>query len=244
MAHRLSIRSLFAATLALLVVAVAALAGGCTDPKSRFQDFDDRVPQTPVPDGGPDAMPLDMLPDVTGEFLLAFAINIQRSTPIQFRMENVLTMNGDGTGTLDTVITPLTVGTRVPVGDPLIANGVPVAITGEFVIATNDVHIPGAANPITGSDIVADTIMTGTLKSPDRLCGILTGMVSEPLVLNLDPNSSFGAIRVTPGATGAELPEPEVECPVELPDGGVPDAGAADAGAADAAIPDAGAPDA
>jgi hypothetical protein len=234
MPQRLSIRSLLAAGVALFVVVFAALAGGCTDPSARFNEFDDRVPLPTVPDGGPDAMALDMLPDVTGEFLLSMSVNISPTTPIQFRMENVLTQHPDGTGELDTTITALTAdAARVPVGNPFIVNDIPVAVTGEFMFTGTDVMIPGEANPITGSDIVADVVLTGQLRSPDLLCGDLGGMVKMPLTLALSPGSFFGGIRVTPGATGAQLPDPVSSCPVETPDAGVPDASIPDAGVAD-----------
>lgn len=244
MPHRLSIQSLFAAALALCVATLAALTGGCTDPKSRFDEFDDRVPLPQIADAGPDAPPLDMLPDVTGEFLLAFSINISPTTPIQFRMENVLTQNPDGTGVLDTTITPLTVAARMNVGTPFVANDVPIAVTGEFSIMSDGVEVPGAANPITGSDIVANVILNGRLRTPDLLCGDLAGMVIEPLMLDLSPGSTFAAIRITPGATGGQLPDPVSACPVDPPDAGVPDATPPDAGVPDAAPPDAAPPDA
>jgi hypothetical protein len=55
--------------------------------------------------------------------------------------------------------------------------------------------VTGMANPITGSDIVATLALDGVIQSEDLFCGSVTGMVTQPLMLDL-MGSTFAGVRV------------------------------------------------
>jgi hypothetical protein len=218
------------------MVALATIAG-CPDPAARFDDFISRVPDAKVEEPEPDAPPLEELPDVSGEFLVGVAPVVAPDATLRFISTNVMTMNGDGTATLDISLQPLRVNNGMPVGDPVALNDVPVSTSGTFTASFDDIFVEGEANPLTGSDIVADVILIGTIRNQDLYCGEVDGMVKQPSQLPLD-GSTFGAIRVAPGTVGPDLPAPVVECPpLVTTDAGVPDGGGspADAGS----LPDA-----
>jgi len=63
---------------------------------------------------------------------------------------------------------------------------------------------------------VADLSLKGVTRSPNRLCGDITGMVLMPIMLDL-AGSTWGAIRIAPGTVGAALPAPDFTCPAEEP---------------------------
>jgi hypothetical protein len=95
-----------------------------------------------------------------------------------------------------------------------------VAADGTFQVMFQNVMIPGAANPVTGMDLTANVTLDGTIRSPDRYCGDVTGMVTAPVALDLS-GSHFGAIRVSATAIGSSLPAPDFTCPAGGPvDGG------------------------
>jgi hypothetical protein len=205
-----------------------ALLSGCPDPSGKFDEFGNRVIDSGMPqpaDSGPDATPLDMIPDISGEFLMGMAVVLSPSTPLWFRVTHVMTDNGDGTATVDVTIQPLDYDhpMHIAVGDPLIANDVAINGAGQFTVVLTDAEIPGEANPITGNDLVGDFNIIGTIKSTDRVCGDVTGMVTSPAKIDVT-GTTFSSIRIT----GADLPALESACPVET----TPDAGT---GTADAA---------
>jgi hypothetical protein len=200
---------------------------GCPKPGDTFNSF---VERTEGIDGGmaqPD-LPPSMIFDISGTFLLAVSTFLAPNRPIQALLTTVLTQNEDGTATLDITIQPLSAMGREPVGKSTTVSGVAVAADGSFEIPLSMQPFPGASNPITGSDLLVDIVLRGTIRSEDRFCGDITGMVLEPLMLELDDTGSvWGAIRVEKGQTGDALPKPDYSCPAgEKPDGGpVPDAG-------------------
>lgn len=212
--------------LALLVLGLAALSG-CPDPSGAFDEFGNRVIDSGMPqaaDSGPDATPLEEIPDINGDFLMGMATNLGPSTPLWFRVTHVMTDNGDGTATLDVTIQPLDFDdpNHIAVGDPLIANDVAINSAGQFTVVLTDAEIPGEANPITGNDLVGDFNIISTIKSADRVCGDVTGMVTSPATIDVS-GTTFSTIRIT----GADLPPLESACPPETtPDAGVgtPDA--------------------
>jgi hypothetical protein len=224
---------------AFVILLTWADLSGCIDTHQRFGDYLGRLPDAPI-DSSIDAPPLRELPDVTGTFLLGLATSIAPDSPLQFRMINGLQRNMDGTGTLMTRLQALSLfpsPTRMPVGMEMTTT-VPVDSAGQFALTFNNVMIDGAANPLTGNAItITTTTMMGTLRSADRLCGTVTGMVTQPIQVDLT-GSTFGAIRVPDGATGMALPQPETACPSIEPDAGLPDATMPDGGVPDA-VPDA-----
>jgi hypothetical protein len=141
------------------------------------------------------------LADVTGDFLFALAAVIDPAHPLQFYATVTFTPAPEG-GTLDMQLQPLSLeqgGTtmpRQPVGDVLPLMGVPVDASGGFMVSIDQpVMVTGMANPITGSDIVATLALDGVIQSEDIFCGTVTGMVTQPLMLDL-MGSTFAAVRV------------------------------------------------
>jgi hypothetical protein len=228
--------SLSSRTLLTLAIVLPALSG-CPDPQARFDEFVGRVPDANVITTI-DAPPLEELPDITGEHLLGFAPVIAPDTPFQFIATATLTQNMDGTGMLDLSMVALDITNRMPVGGTTTVSQVPVSTSGSFTLHFTDVTIPGEANPITGSPIFAPVVdLIGVIRSTDRFCGTVEGMVTSPIEIDL-MGSTFSAIRIPPGTTGLDLPPVEKECPASMP----ADAGPVDAAAPPDAVPPDGAP--
>lgn len=205
-------------TSALIAVLAALPLVACVAPEDRLTEFEQRVVDSgPVATGcGETARVVTQahaVEDISGEFLLAIAVSFASNSPLQFRCATTLTPAGDG-GTVDLSCTPLTVDGRVNIGEPLGDDNVPVGADGSFcpVIAGT---VPGDANPISGSDIVttADGLaLDAVILDADGWCGSFTGAITQPFMSDI--NGTFGAVRITPGAEGADLPEPVKDCPL------------------------------
>lgn len=152
------------------------------------------------------------IPDISGEFLLAIdPVPIAAGTLFQYIATAELGQV-DGTATLSLSLQPLNASTREPVGMPLVSGSVAVSATGNFSAPIQG-QIDGAANPITGEALTFDAWLDGEIRSVDSFCGDVTGALTAPIGLSLD-GSTFGTIRITPGTTGAGLPQPALgECP-------------------------------
>jgi len=147
---------------------------------------------------------------ITGEFLLAVGMSLDRDKPLQFIASSVVTMT-DGAPQLSICLQPLSLAQgkvttpREPVGDPLCFEGLAI-VDGEFTIDMGVVMVTGMANPITGADIVASMIMAATIESDDFYCGAVTGEVLEPPVGDIT-GSTFAAVRL---ADVNVLPDPVI----------------------------------
>lgn len=187
----------------MLVLGVGVLAG-CPSPDAQGK-YDAFLEDTKEERDDAANVKLDQggsLADINGEFLLALAAVIAPETPLQFYTTVVFTPSPEG-GTVTLSLQPLSLdvlGTtmpREPVGDPLELGPVDVTAAGTFELPIADpVMVTGAANPITGSDIVATLNLTASIQSEDIFCGTVTGMVTAPLMLDL-LGSTFAATRVT-----------------------------------------------
>jgi hypothetical protein len=227
-----------------MMVGFAAAAGGCVDAKSKFLEFDDRV-------GTIDANTIDRPPsqiyDISGTFLGAvdpsFDASNDPSTFVQFLITySTLDAQPDGTALVDASLQPLRVWqanpdreiAKCPVGSttpcpPLIDLDIAVSSNGIFEGRFTG-KLPAEGNPVSGSELPLNAVISAQMISADFVCGSASGDVND---VNLD-GSTFAAIRVAPGTTGANLPTPVFKCP----DGPVLDAGvdaAVDAGI-DAAV--------
>lgn len=186
-----------------VAVALTSLVAGCPEPDAdgKYNSFLDHTE-----DEREDAANIKMdqggaLVDVSGDFLFALAAVIDPAHPLQFYATVTFTATADG-GTLDMQLQPLSLdqgGTtmpRQPVGEVLPLVGVPVDASGGFMVTIDQpVMVTGMANPITGSDIVATLALDGVIQSEDLFCGTVTGMVTQPLMLDL-MGSTFAAVRV------------------------------------------------
>lgn len=188
----------------LAVVAPLWLAAGCPSPEPQ-EKYDAFLDQTKEEREDAANVKMDMggaLADVSGTFLFSLSAVIDAPHPMQFYTTVTFTPGGDG-GTLAMDLQPLsldvgsTTAPRMPVGEVLSLPATPVDAAGAFsFVIENPVMVTGAANPITGSDIVATLQLDGVIQSEDIFCGTVSGMVTQPLMLDL-MGSTFAAERVT-----------------------------------------------
>lgn len=207
-----SVRSLSLAALLAL-----PLLGGCPHPSQTFDDFVERYPEAKIVDM---AQAPSSAFDVGGPFLLSLSTVIDPGKPLVFLMTNTFTANADGTASIDMSIQPLTVTDvdnnkkpdRKPSGNPIIAKGVAVDKTGNFSVDLGVQTVAGDTNPISGSDITSSLKLVGSIRSKDRMCGSLEGMLMKPFPADIK-GSTFGAVRVDPAMMGEALPAPDyVQC--------------------------------
>jgi hypothetical protein len=147
---------------------------------------------------------------ISGEYLFALSAVIDPQHPLQFLAHVDAEAESDGGATIDVVLQPLaldvqsTNAPRTPAGDP-IPFVLPVDADLGFEIELPELHIPGAANPITGSEIVATVRLQGTIIESDIWCGDAFGAVTQPLMLDL-AGSTFSFTRLE----GDVLPDPVI----------------------------------
>jgi hypothetical protein len=147
---------------------------------------------------------------LSGTYLFALAAVIDPAHPLQFRAYVEAEAEDSGGAILQVVLQPLaldvlsTNAPRTPVGDP-IPMVIGVDADGNFGGELPDILIPGAANPITGSDIGASVQLQGSIGDADVLCGAASGVVTQPLMLDL-AGSTFSFTRLE----GDVLPDPVI----------------------------------
>jgi hypothetical protein len=169
---------------------------------------------------GPGPVSLD---DVTGPrldigvepgdqtLLLAVDTIISPGLPLQ----GIVWLESNGGGTIDLALQWLsldqgsTTEPRELVGDVYAYSAIPVSPDGSFTWETGVVLIPGAANPITGSDIVA-SVVAEVVPQGSPYCGRVGGEVTSPINVPLDGSTH----AMTAVASELELP---LEFPVTCP---------------------------
>jgi hypothetical protein len=210
MPRHLHIRSSVCASAALLWLLLSAEA--CVDPKGRYEDFIDRTADMRGRDAGMTATGERF--DFSGRYLLALSTTLAPGQPILFACDISVASDLE---TLDLSIQPLTTDDsampREPVGDTLDVTGIAYAEDGTFSADFGEVTVPGEANPISGSDIVATVAITATAfpmdaDLPNHFCGEATGMATVPLALDL-AGSTFGAVETDDLAST----DPLTSCP-------------------------------
>ncbi|MBC8068366.1 MAG: hypothetical protein IAG13_08540 [Deltaproteobacteria bacterium] len=147
---------------------------------------------------------------LSGEYLFALAAVIDPGHPFQFHARVVAEDDASGGAILEIMLQPLaldvlsTNAPRTPVGDPI-----PIVIgvgpDGEFGAELPELRVTGAANPITGSDLVATVGLRGSTDDGDVWCGDAYGTVTQPLTLDL-VGSTFSFTRLD----GDVLPDPVI----------------------------------
>jgi hypothetical protein len=188
---------------ALGALTLCALASGCPSPEPQ-EKYDAFLEQTKEEREDAANIKMDMggaLADVNGTFLFALSAVIDPTHPLQFFSTVTFTPEGMG-GQLAMDLQPLsldvgsTTTPRQPIGDPLTLAATPVDAGGGFeIVVSEPLMVTGMANPITGSDIVATLTLKGAIQNEDVFCGTVTGMVTQPLMLDL-MGSTFAAQRV------------------------------------------------
>lgn len=229
---RLSKRSL--GTLACATA--LALLAGCPDPDGRFDEFVERsrigsAGGTGGSHGGGEVA------DLTGRFLLTLATILNPTKPLFFEATAKMTLGPNdtcpaGACTLDLEIQPLSnagnprakidkcAAPFEPVGDVIVLKGVEVGPDGSFRAEFKDATVPGCANPISGGDIVAPSlVLVATTRNADLFCGAVEGRVTHPTAVDL-MGSTFAAVRLAQGESPAAVQDPPAVCPAASGTGG------------------------
>lgn len=127
-------------------------------------------------------------------FAALTAVPVASSTPFQLLAD--ITVDGNAM-TLEFTYLSLdvlsTTSPREPVGMSFQVNDVSIEEDGAFSFPLA-LSIPGAANPITGSDIQAEVELNGDIVD-GKLCAAVAGMVTVPANIDLT-GSTFAAIPV------------------------------------------------
>jgi hypothetical protein len=203
---------------ALAVLGLAGLAG-CPDPQGSFDDFGKRYDKinnastsSSTGGGGAPACSAPMAGAEDGDWLLGLTTQLGPTKPLAFKVTVTTTDAGGGALKLGMKATPLsamdqmtTVGAEVDLGM------FDVAPDGSFVADLGTLTVPGAANPITGADIVASVLLRGHFcaEVPTFFCGTGEGQVTMPITFTLKPEKTPFTMEK---ATGGVLPAPVTDC--------------------------------
>ncbi|MFV8750402.1 hypothetical protein ACNOYE_07610 [Nannocystaceae bacterium ST9] len=197
---------------------------GCPDSEARFDEFLDNTQDNRPPASESDSADMDMgedesagtdtapdgLDDMSGTYLLALETALGPDTPLEFITTIDMMVAEDGmSATATFVFQPLSldmgsqVAPREFVGEPLTFDNVTFDAEGNYTIDMGEVMVTGAANPVTGSDIVATLVIDGHIVHINALCGGITGMLTSPLQADL-AGSTFGMLRLAEGDDGSD----------------------------------------
>lgn len=196
------------------LLALLLTAAGCPDPQARYDAFLERTADMRNPDAGM-IMPGERF-DFSGQYLAALAITIDPGKPILLGCDARVASD---LSSVDLTFQPLSSDSdpqpREPVGESFGASEVPYTEEGTFKAELGEVTVPGRANPISGSDIVAEVTLEasarhGSGEDPDLFCGQVSGMVRVPITLDL-AGSTLGAVA----AESFSGVEPLTRCPSE-----------------------------
>ncbi|HET6581785.1 MAG TPA: hypothetical protein VFG69_00035 [Nannocystaceae bacterium] len=132
------------------------------------------------------------------QWLLAMASVISPQTPLQWHV--VADWEGDqviGVSVQSLSLDPgSTTAPREPLGSPTNADDLAVDDLGGFGMSFAELVVPGAANPITGGDIVFADVRFIGMGTNTTSCGVVMGTVTAPIMLALD-GSTFAAVPIT-----------------------------------------------
>ena len=194
--------------LAMLLALPMTLCAACQNNTVEL-DFDSEAPPDDGSDGtasttssDPDSTGVDVdtgpppPPGIAGNWLLAASTPLDPSLPFQF----LVLAEEVGPDTYNLTMTPLsldvgsTTAPRQPVGEPKILFGVPLTIDAGFEIYTGPLVIPAAANPVTGTEVTVDILLSG-MPGGNPFCGNISGSVTAPAPADL-AGSTFGTEKV------------------------------------------------
>jgi hypothetical protein len=159
----------------------------------------------------PDAVPPDAEwpapdPDLTGEALLTVhPVSIPEQYLVYFRATYVMRAGPGNTARLDATLQPLAYDTLEPVGEAFVATDLLVDAHDGFALDLDGI-LPGAANPVTGTDVPLDLNLHATVRTHDLACGTIIG-TAGPLPLQ---GSTFGSVRIPDDQS---MPAPVFACP-------------------------------
>lgn len=195
----------------LLLIGCFTCLAACPDPQAEYDAFKERFDQVslggasacepfPVVEGGPD-----------GTYLFSLSAKLSPKKAFALDATLVTTEGADG---LDASLTlqPLSAEDQsTPVGDALTFNDLTIAADGTFHWEFGEVTLAGAANPISGADIISTLIFDGFVcggPNAGFICGDASGIVSQPIMGYDLTGSTFTMQRYD----GSEKPEPLINC--------------------------------
>jgi hypothetical protein len=122
-----------------------------------------------------------------GYFLLTVSTSMKPKLPILFFAQVNTPPAPDGSAMLALMIEPLDAKDRKTiVGPTQTLPPAPIDQNGRFVVGPVTVDVPGAANPITFSDLLMNVSLSGTICNVSGLnCGEISGQVTKPITLDL-----------------------------------------------------------
>jgi hypothetical protein len=209
------------AAVFVLAVATSVSGAACIQPEDTFDDFAERYKDTnqgstseaTVTTGqivgcvppGPDSA-------VAGTYIFALSVQLGNKKPLFFKAD--VTFGDPETAPsismkLTALGTPYIDGTDAFAEIPptLDIGPIPLNADGTFSAKLPELSVNGDANSITGSDIVATiSIDSGQVcevnegQAPAIICGTISGDVTEPISLKLDPAKNFYAMTKYDGA--------------------------------------------
>lgn len=195
------------ARYSVLVAAVAGIAACFPNPAKDFEDYAERADEFAPPEmggGGFDAGP-PPTEAVEGTYYGACLSQLAF-----YQLENVFNfytetsfVPGEGGGTLTLTVQalklseegtpPATVSSAGLVGERQgVAPSAPnVDAEGRYTVELGRTTVPGAANPITGRDVIIEDAKLTGLFGQGRFCARLNGNVTQPIKLTLEPEKNI-----------------------------------------------------
>ena len=221
-------------TVCFVATGMALAVAACVDPQSDYANYLARTEAgaSPTGEGGP-ISDGGASPEAgfTQEYVMACTSQIAQGSAAQatyFMVTVAYTPGAPGQdGTLDFTDQALALGPTMPgypngsppagvspgIGNVVTVNGSPVTPDGHCDVVFGPTTIPGAANPITGTDIqFTDSTLHFLVGPGSQLCAELSGDVTEPLVVTLDPTQNICVFKETTGPVDP-LTQAEVHCP-------------------------------
>lgn len=203
----------------IIVLSALPLCVGCVDPGKDFGAFESRAKASkPSPhDAGGDVAECTVDPGtVNGQYLLALSVKLAPTKPILALADVTTPALDGGAGLLFEAQSLSATDRRTPVGQKLVLGPFPVDPSGSYRAELPGLSVLGAANPVTGGDILANVVLAGNLCTDGRtFCGTVTGSVEKPLPVDL-AGSTFTLTRVDPSTDPPA--RPAIDCAGTLAD--------------------------
>jgi hypothetical protein len=204
-------------------IAFLALAAACVDPSSDYDSYISRTNDLrgrTTHDSGPaDVQALDGgFSHVYYTICLPLLAAGHVDKALRFQSTATYTQQSANGGSIVVSLIPLTkdaTDLSQTVGNTIA--GAPVGVANnKFDLDLGAPVVPAAANPISNNDIVFKTaVLHYTILSPDRMCAILNGEITQPLDTTFDGDSNPCISISFPQPSGAlpSLTAADIHCP-------------------------------
>ncbi len=190
---------------------------GCPATETEFGNFIERYESingsssgTGGGGGGQACAEVPAAGEADGDFLFALSAKLNPKKPVLFDTD-LTTADGQNGLQFSLLLQPLDAKDRkTAVGASSMVGPFDVAADGSFTAVFPPLSVDGAANGLTGSDLVAEATISGNMCKPaDFICGDITGWVTSPSMLPLD-GSTFTMEKLS--APGAFPEPPKINC--------------------------------